>query len=55
MAEKEKNQALEEKASEAEVQELDDDDLDEVAGGTMRGKVATNKTTAISKDTKKNI
>lgn len=36
-------------------QELDDDDLDEVSGGTMRGNIVINKTTSISEDTKKNI
>lgn len=39
----------------AENEELNLDELDQVAGGRMRGNVFINKTTDISEDTKRNI
>ncbi|MBR3629427.1 MAG: hypothetical protein IKN55_03030 [Oscillospiraceae bacterium] len=36
-------------------QKLDDDDLDEVTGGRMKGNVFITPTTPISQDTKDNI
>ena len=49
------DEKLKEETKAEEVQELDDDDLDDVSGGTMRGNIVTNKTTKISEDTKRNI
>ena len=36
-------------------QMLDDDDLDEVTGGKMRGNIIITPTTPISKDTQDNV
>lgn len=49
------DEKMKENTKAEEVQELDDDALDEVSGGTMRGNIVTNKTTSISDDTKRNI
>ncbi|MDO5146512.1 MAG: hypothetical protein Q4D60_05890 [Eubacteriales bacterium] len=51
MSEKKENMMQEE----VKENELDLDELDQVSGGGMRGKIVITKTTDISEDTKANI